>query len=245
MEMTGEYRIPASREQVWAALNDPEILKASIPGCESLERTGDNGFSAAVVAKVGPVRARFTGAVTLSDLDPPNGYTITGEGKGGAAGFAKGDARVRLVEDGEATLLTYAVKANVGGKLAQLGSRLIDGTAKKLADDFFSTFSQKAAEAPAAAPAAPLAERPTPDTALGAPRIEPSAPPATEAAPVAAAAAAVTPPPPEPKPAEPATARSPAIAPTATPRARGLPTWLWVAGVVVVVAIILAIFGRG
>ena len=245
MEMTGEYRIPASREQVWAALNDPEILKASIPGCESLERTGDNGFAAAVVAKVGPVRARFTGAVTLSDLDPPNGYTISGEGKGGAAGFAKGDARVRLVEDGEATLLSYVVKANVGGKLAQLGSRLIDGTAKKLADDFFSTFSQKAAEAPPAAPAAPPAERPMPDTAFGAPRIEPTAAPATEAAPVVAAAAAATPPPPEPKPAEPAQAPSPAIAPTATPKAKGLPTWLWVAGVVVVVAIILAIFGRG
>ena len=130
MEMTGEYRIPASREQVWAALNDPEILKASIPGCESLERTGENGFTAAVVAKVGPVRARFTGAVTLQDLDPPNGYTISGEGKGGAAGFAKGDARVRLAEDGGATLLSYEVTANVGGKLAQLGSRLIDGTAK-------------------------------------------------------------------------------------------------------------------
>jgi carbon monoxide dehydrogenase subunit G len=240
MEMTGEYRIPASREQVWAALNDPEILKASIPGCESLERTGDNGFAAAVVAKVGPVRARFTGAVTLSDLDPPNGYTISGEGKGGGAGFAKGDAKVRLAEDGDATLLSYAVKANVGGKLAQLGSRLIDGTAKKLADDFFSTFSQKAAETPAA----PLAERPMPDTAFGAPRIEPTAPPATEAAPVAAAAATVTPPP-EPKPAEPSPRPSPAVAPTAAPQAKGLPTWLWVAGVVVIVAIILALFGRG
>ena len=241
MEMTGEYRIPASRAQVWAALNDPEILKASIPGCESLERTGENGFAATVLAKVGPVRARFTGAVTLQDLDPPNGYTISGEGKGGAAGFAKGDAKVRLAEDGDGTLLSYEVKANVGGKLAQLGSRLIDGTAKKLADEFFSTFSEKAA----VAPAAPLAERPMPDTAFGAPRIEPTAPPATEAAPVAAAAAAATPPAPEPKPAEPSPTPSPAIAPTAAPQARGLPTWLWVAGVVVVVAIILVIFGRG
>lgn len=215
MEMTGEYRIPAPREQVWAALNDPEVLKASIPGCESLERTGDNGFAATVVAKVGPVRAKFTGAVTLSDLDPPNGYTISGEGKGGPAGFAKGDAKVRLAEDAGATVLTYQVNANVGGKLAQLGSRLIDGTAKKLADEFFSTFSEKAAQA---APIAP--------------------------APVAPAAAAA-PPPPEPKPAEPSPRPSPAVAPTAAPATKGLPTWLWVGGVIVIVAVVLAIFGRG
>lgn len=234
MEMTGEYRIPAPREQVWAALNDPEILKASIPGCESLERTGDNGFAATVVAKVGPVRAKFTGAVTLSDLDPPNGYTISGEGKGGPAGFAKGEAKVRLAEDAGATVLTYEVNANVGGKLAQLGSRLIDGTAKKLADEFFSTFSEKAAQAPAAPP---------PPAAEAAPVV--SAPPATEAATVVAATAAAPPPQPEPKPAEPSPRASPAVAPTASPETKGLPTWLWVGGVIVVVAVILAIFGRG
>lgn len=239
MEMTGEYRIPASRAQVWAALNDPEILKASIPGCESLERVGENGFTATVVAKVGPVRAKFNGAVTLSDLDPPNGYTISGEGKGGAAGFAKGDAKVRLLDDAGGTLLRYEVKANVGGKLAQLGSRLIDATAKKLADDFFQAFSERAAQAAAA----PLAERPAPETPLGAPSVEPTAPPATEAAPVAEAAASA--PPPEPKPAEPSPRPAPQVAPTQTPAMKGLPTWLWVAGVIVVVAVILVIFGRG
>jgi len=222
MEMTGEYRIPAPREQVWAALNDPEILKASIPGCESLERTGDNGFAATVVAKVGPVRAKFTGAVTLSDLDPPNGYTISGEGKGGPAGFAKGDAKVRLAEDAGATVLTYQVNANVGGKLAQLGSRLIDGTAKKLADEFFSTFSEKAAQAAPAAVAVAAA---------------PAPPPPIEASLVAASA----PLPPDPAPAQPA----PAAAPAPTPETKGLPTWLWVGGVVVVVAVILVLFGRG
>ena len=256
MEMTGEYRIPASREQVWAALNDPEILKASIPGCESLERTGDNGFAATVVAKVGPVRAKFTGSVTLQDLDPPNGYTISGEGKGGAAGFAKGDAKVRLSEDAGVTVLTYAVKANVGGKLAQLGSRLIDGTAKKLADDFFATFSRKAAETPAApivaapaepVPAAPVAPPPPEPEAAPVlePRIEPSAPPATEAAPIVAAAAAAAPPSPAPKPAEPEPRPAPAMAPTEAPAAKGLPVWLWVGGLVVIVAIILLVFGRG
>ena len=230
MEMTGEYRIPAPREQVWAALNDPEILKASIPGCESLERTGDNGFAATVIAKVGPVRAKFTGAVSLTDLDPPNGYTIGGEGKGGAAGFAKGEAKVRLAEDGAGTLLSYQVNANVGGKLAQLGSRLIDGTAKKLADEFFSTFSEKAAQA-------------VPVAVAAAPEPAPLAPPVIEAAPAAAVVA--PPPPPEPKPPEPSLRPSPAVAPTATPATGGLPTWLWVGGVIVVVAVILAIFGRG
>jgi carbon monoxide dehydrogenase subunit G len=144
MEMSGEYRIKASREQVWAALNDPEILKASIPGCDSLEQSGENDFSAQVTAKVGPVKAKFKGEVQLSDIDPPNGYTISGEGKGGAAGFAKGGAEVQLEEDGDETVLTYRVKANVGGKMAQLGARLIDGTAKKLSDEFFMKFSELA-----------------------------------------------------------------------------------------------------
>jgi carbon monoxide dehydrogenase subunit G len=142
MQLTGEYRIEAPREQVWQALNDPEILKLCIPGCEELERTSDDGFAAKVKAKVGPVSAKFAGAVTLSELNPPESYTISGEGKGGAAGFAKGGAKVHLAEDGAATTLSYEVDAQVGGKLAQIGSRLISGTAKKMADDFFGTFAE-------------------------------------------------------------------------------------------------------
>jgi carbon monoxide dehydrogenase subunit G len=141
MDMTGEYTIKAPRQAVWDALNDPEALKAAIAGCEELVRDGD-GFKATVVAKVGPVKAKFGGRVTLSDLDPPNGYTITGEGQGGAAGFAKGGAKVHLAEDGAGgTILKYEAHAQIGGKLAQIGSRLIDGAAKKMADDFFSAFA--------------------------------------------------------------------------------------------------------
>lgn len=140
MEMTGSERIAAPRELVYRALNDPEVLKAAIPGCETIEKLSDTEMTATVVTKVGPVKAKFQGAVTLSHLDPPNGYTISGEGKGGAAGFAKGGARVRLEEDGGVTVLHYEVKADVGGKLAQLGSRLIDGTARKLAGEFFARF---------------------------------------------------------------------------------------------------------
>ncbi len=154
MDMTGEYRIPASRDKVWAALNDPETLKASIPGCETLEKTGDDAFAAKVVAKVGPVKAKFSGDVKLSNINPPESYTISGEGKGGAAGFAKGGADVTLADDGEGgTVLTYTAKADVGGKLAQLGSRLIDGTSKKMADEFFSNFKEQVAPSEAAAPA--------------------------------------------------------------------------------------------
>ncbi len=159
MEMTGEARIPAPRQKVWDALNDPEVLKASLPGCESMERTEDGGYDAKIKAKVGPVSATFTGHVVLSDIDPPNGYTITGEGKGGAAGFAKGGAEVKLVDDGDGTLLTYTAKAQVGGKLAQIGARLIDGTAKKMADDFFKRFAETVGgEAPAEAAPAVAAE---------------------------------------------------------------------------------------
>jgi uncharacterized protein len=153
MDMTGQYRIPAPREQVWAALNDPAMLRASLPGCESLEKVSDHEFAATVVAKVGPVKAKFNGNVTLSNLNPPESYTISGEGKGGAAGFAKGGADVRLTEEGDITVLTYTAKADVGGKLAQLGSRLIDGTAKKMADEFFDNFTQQVAgPVPAAIP---------------------------------------------------------------------------------------------
>ncbi len=142
MEMSGEYKINASREKVWAGLNDPETLKRSIPGCDEIEQTSDTSFSAKVTAKVGPVKAKFAGDVELSDIDAPNGYRISGEGKGGAAGFAKGGANVKLEEDGDGTLLKYEVDAQVGGKLAQLGARLIDGTAKKMASQFFENFAE-------------------------------------------------------------------------------------------------------
>jgi carbon monoxide dehydrogenase subunit G len=143
--MSGENRIPASQEKVWAALNDPAVLKASIPGCQALEKTSDTEMTATVQAKVGPVKATFNGHVTLSNIDPPNGYTITGEGKGGVAGFAKGGADVKLTPDGDGTLLAYKVNAQVGGKLAQIGGRLIDATAKQMADQFFTAFAANVA----------------------------------------------------------------------------------------------------
>lgn len=191
MQMTGEYRIPASRETVWEALNDPDILKQSIPGCEEMEKTEDGGFAAKVTAKVGPVRAKFSGKVELTDMDPPNGYTISGQGTGGAAGFAKGSAKVNLAEDSGATILTYTVDASVGGKLAQIGSRLIDATAKKMADDFFSRFAELVA-----GPAPVGAE--------------------------AEAAEAGRPP----------------------EKARGIPAYIWVGGVILAVLILLWIFAR-
>lgn len=156
MDMTGEFVIPAPRQKVWEALNDPAILQQCIPGCETIEKLSDTELQAKVVAKVGPVRAHFGGKVTLSDLDPPNGYKISGEGSGGAAGFAKGGAAVRLSDEGQATRLSYKVEAHVGGKLAQIGSRLIDATARKMAEDFFSRFSA-AVGTPVAAPAAEAA----------------------------------------------------------------------------------------
>ena len=140
----GEEKIAAPIDKVWAALNDPEVLKQCIPGCQSLEKTSDNDLAATVVLKIGPIKATFNGAVTLKNLNPPNSYTIQGEGKGGIAGFAKGGADVTLTEDGpDATLLKYEAKADVGGKIAQLGSRLITSTSKKLAGEFFSTFGEK------------------------------------------------------------------------------------------------------
>src|SRR5499427_4916507 len=155
MEMTGEFRIPAPRQRVWEALNDPDILKQSIPGCQTLEKVSDTEFNGKVVASVGPVRATFGGKVTLSDLDPPQSYTISGEGSGGVAGFAKGGAKVNLAEEGIETLLTYAVQAHVGGKLAQIGSRLIDSVARRMAENFFTRFV--AAVAPEAAATATAA----------------------------------------------------------------------------------------
>jgi hypothetical protein len=142
MKLNDEIRIEASREEVFAALNDADILRRSIPGCEELEKVSDTQFNALVRAKVGPVKARFRGEVTLSDLKPPESYTLSGQGKGGVAGFARGGASVQLKEDGDATILTYDVSATVGGKLAQLGGRLIDSAAKKLAAEFFENFQK-------------------------------------------------------------------------------------------------------
>jgi uncharacterized protein len=142
MELSGDHRIAASRQAVWNALNDPEVLKACIPGCETLTRDGDNAFDAIVQAKVGPVRAKFSGRVELSNIRPPESYTITGEGKGGTAGMAKGGADVVLEEDGDGTVLRYTVNADVGGKLAQIGSRLVKSAANKQAREFFSRFGE-------------------------------------------------------------------------------------------------------
>jgi len=167
MDMSGERHIAAPRARVWEALNSPDILKASIPGCDSMEKIGETELKASLAVKMGPIAARFTGKVQLVDLDPPNSYRIEGEGQGGVAGFAKGGASVRLVEADGGTLLTYDVKAQVGGKIAQLGARLIDATAKQMADAFFNNFSAAVmaaepaatpqgaseAQAPAAAPA--------------------------------------------------------------------------------------------
>lgn len=144
MQQSGEFRIQASREAVWNALNDPVVLQRSIEGCEEMQRIDDTHFTASVRAKVGPVSATFTGEVTLTDLDPPSSYTLVGAGKGGAAGFARGEARVRLVASGPSeTLLQYDIEAKVGGKLAQIGSRLIDGAVRKMADDFFGRFAEQ------------------------------------------------------------------------------------------------------
>ena len=147
MEMTGEQLIAASQNTTWQALNDLEVLQACIPGCDSIVATGDNLFDVALTAKVGPVSAKFKGKLTLADLNPPDSYNLSFEGQGGVAGFAKGSAQVTLSPDGPGTRLAYAVKANVGGKLAQIGSRLVDGAAKKLAEQFFSTFNKHVASA--------------------------------------------------------------------------------------------------
>jgi len=140
MQQSGEYRIGAARDEVWRALNDPAILARCIEGCQSMNRVSESAFEATIKAKVGPVSATFRADLNLTDVDPPNSYTLNASAKGGAAGFGKGVARVKLIDDGGATLLRYEVEGTVGGKLAQVGQRLIDGAARKMADDFFGTF---------------------------------------------------------------------------------------------------------
>lgn len=143
MEQSGEYRIAATRDEVWTALNDPEVLARCLDGCQTMEKVGDDEFAARIKAKVGPVRATFDAELTLADLDPPAAYTINASVKGGPAGFARGSAHVNLSDEGSETLLAYTVDASIGGKLAQVGSRLIDGAARKMADDFFSRFREE------------------------------------------------------------------------------------------------------
>jgi len=166
MDMKGEFRVPLPQEAVWRALNDPEVLKASIPGCDELIRESDTSFKGRISAAVGPVRAKFAGTATLSDIDAPNGYTLTGSGSGGAAGMVKGGAKVRLVPEGNETLLQYEANAQVAGKLAQIGARLVDMAAKKMADDFFGNFvaQLQAAEPTPTAEVATAASAPEPVT---------------------------------------------------------------------------------
>ena len=225
MKMSGEFRVPTDRETVWRALNDPEVLKACLPGCQEIEKTSETEMTATLTIRVGPVKATFAGGVTFSDLDPPNGYTLTGQGQGGAAGFASGEARVRLVEDDGATVVQYECDAKVGGKLAQIGSRLIDSTAKKLAKQFFDSLAATLGggdDAGDAAEAESGTTTPEPEMAAA-----PAAPPAEEggAAPEGNAAAEASPPPPAP-----AAQRS------------GLPTAVWAGAVVVIVVILILSF---
>lgn len=147
MEMTGQQLVPLSQDRTWTALNDTTVLKSCIPGCDALDQLSDNQYQLAMTSRIGPVSAKFKGVMTLRDVDAPNGYTMIFEGQGGVAGFAKGQAAVTLSPDGDGTLLSYTVKATVGGKIAQLGARLIDGVARKLANDFFKCFNERASKA--------------------------------------------------------------------------------------------------
>jgi carbon monoxide dehydrogenase subunit G len=214
MELTGEQLIPAPRQAVWDAINDPEILRQCITGCESVTKTSDTDFEAAVVVKVGPVKARFKGKVTLGDLDPPSSCTISGEAQGGvAAGFGKGSAKVQLVDaDSGATRLTYSVNAQVGGKLAQIGARLIDGVAAKMAEDFFVKFNQIVG--------GPVASRPVDVSATAE-----AAKDLAAAEPIAASATLSALPKTEPS----------AAAQQQTPVTGGIPSWIWITGLIVIV----------
>ena len=219
MELTGEQLIPAPRTKVWDAINDPEVLRQCITGAESVTKTSDTDFEATVQVKVGPVKARFKGKVTLGDLDPPNSCTISGEAQGGvAAGFGKGSAEVRMADapvgDGTGTRLTYAVKAQIGGKLAQIGARLVDGVAAKMAEEFFSKFNTIVA-GPAAA-----------DSGAA---VQDGAPAAADAAAVAAGATA---------------AAAPQPSPPAAQVSGGIPSWAWIVGLIVIVGIVTAIVLR-
>jgi carbon monoxide dehydrogenase subunit G len=217
MDMTGETLIPAPREVVWRALNDPEILRQSIPGCETIDKKSDTAFSAKVVAKVGPVRATFTGDVQLTDLDPPNGYRISGEGKGGPAGFAKGGATVKLSDAEGGTMLSYTVDAQIGGKLAQIGSRLIDATARSMAQDFFGRFSKLVAPPAAAPDSAPdSAHDAVAGDAIETPEELAVSPQADEAAGMDAAIR----------------------------QTRSLPPWIWIGGLVALIVVIVALAVR-
>lgn len=232
MDMTGAYAIPAPRSKVWDALNDPEILKQCIPGCDEVIKLSDTEMTAKVTARVGPVRAHFAGKVTLSELDPPNGYRISGEGTGGAAGFAKGGATVHLVDEGEGTRLSYTVEAHVGGKLAQIGSRLIDATARKMADDFFSHFAEiVGGPVPAAAAAAP-------EPIVEAPSEPAPAPAAAPPPPVAAPTPTAAPLPP------PVAAPAPSAPPPSPARPGRLSPGIWVPVLAAVVLILLYVFTR-
>jgi carbon monoxide dehydrogenase subunit G len=205
MEIKGEYRIPAPRDVVWRALNDPEILKQTIPGCDELTKISDTEMMGKVTAKVGPVSAKFAGKVTLSDIKAPESYTIFGEGQGGVAGFAKGGAKVHLAEDGNETVLTYVADAQVGGKLAQIGSRLIQSTSTMMANQFFSRFAEVVAS---------------------------SAPP-PGGAPTVGEPGVVVP------PVSPTTLQTASAASTPS---GGIPQSVWIGGLVVVIAVVLAIF---
>lgn len=214
MELTGEQLIPAPRQAVWDAINDPEILRQCITGCETVTKTSDTDFEAAVLVKVGPVKARFKGKVTLSDLDPPSSCTISGEAQGGvAAGFGKGSAKVQLADaDNDATRLSYSVNAQVGGKLAQIGARLIDGVAAKMAEDFFVKFNQIVGRPTTPGPTDVSA---TAERAKDLAAAEPIAASATlDALPKAEASAAAQPP---------------------APVSGGIPSWLWITGLIVIV----------
>jgi uncharacterized protein len=236
MDMTGEYIIPAPRQKVWDALNDTEILKQAIPGCETITKHSDTEMSATVRAKVGPVSARFGGKVTISDRDPPNGYKIMGEGTGGPAGFAKGGATVKLTDEGTGTKLSYVVEANVGGKLAQIGSRLIDATARQMAENFFSKFAQLVVSSSAAA-AAPATTAP-----VAAPAATPMADAgaAAEAPPVTVA---VVPPPPGSSIEMPPESRVPPPSAPSSSSGRVSPG-IWVTALAIVVIALLYFFTR-